>query len=362
MLFTFVIFFFTLIRVRFENEVEKLEVSFKNVSLTYDKGPEIIHDMSFVIPDGKLVALLGPSGGGKSTILNLISGLLPATKGEIYFDTENVTDKDALERGVGMVFQNYALYPHMTVLDNIIFPMKMMKIDKETRTKKAKELAKLVRVEDQIDKKPGELSGGQQQRVAIARALAKTPKILLLDEPLSNLDARLRVEMREEIRRIQQETGITTVFVTHDQSEAMHIADKIMILQDGKIQQFDTPSNLYNHPANLLVAKFIGDPVINEVKIDSIKKYLKLPKDAAYIAIRPEAIKVATGKDTKIPVYVESVVSFGKDRVTRVKLDDSEMVVTNDLSAKENASAHIAIDKEGFFVFDKDGKKIEANL
>ena len=222
-----------------------VEVRFEHVTLTYSNGVEVLHDMDFELPDGELIALLGPSGGGKSTTLNLISGLLQATTGQIYFGDTDVTKKDALQRGVGMVFQNYALYPHMTVLDNIIFPMKMAKVDKTTREAKAKELAKLVRVDDQLNKKPGALSGGQQQRVAIARALAKEPTVLLLDEPLSNLDARLRVEMREEIRRIQQETGITTVFVTHDQSEAMHVADKIMVLNDGVIQQFDSPQTLY---------------------------------------------------------------------------------------------------------------------
>ena len=225
------------------------------------------NDLNFEIPDGKLIGLLGPSGCGKSTTLNLLSGLQAPTSGRIFFGEEDVTDLTPQERGVGLVFQNYALYPHMTVRQNILFPLQNLKGEarpgKEAMEEKALAAAKLVQLEGLMERKPAELSGGQQQRVAIARALVKMPRILLLDEPLSNLDARLRLQTREEIRRIQRETGITTVFVTHDQEEAMSISDQIVVMKDGVIQQIGKPQEVYDQPINLFVAKFLGTPPIN---------------------------------------------------------------------------------------------------
>ncbi len=226
-----------------------------------------VNNFNFEIPDGKLVGLLGPSGCGKSTALNLICGLLKPCEGKIFFGEDDVTILPPEQRGVGMVFQNYALYPHLTVLGNIIFPLQNLKgkdkLTKEQMLEKAMETAKLVQIDELLDRKPNELSGGQQQRVAIARALIKMPKVLLLDEPLSNLDARLRLATREEIRRIQQETRITTIFVTHDQEEAMSISDLIVVMKDGVIQQIGQPQEVYNNPVNLFVAKFLGTPQIN---------------------------------------------------------------------------------------------------
>ena len=200
-----------------------------------------VNDFDFEIPDGKLIGLLGPSGCGKSTTLNLISGLEKPSKGKIYFGEDDVTDLPPENRGVGLVFQNYALYPHMTVRQNIMFPLENLKgeqrMTKQAMQEKALEAAKLVQIEELMDRKPSELSGGQQQRVAIARALVKVPRVLLLDEPLSNLDARLRLQTREEIKRIQQETGVTTVFVTHDQEEAMSISDMIVVMKKGVVHQ-----------------------------------------------------------------------------------------------------------------------------
>jgi len=194
-----------------------------------------VNNFDFEIPDGKLIGLLGPSGCGKSTTLNLISGLQKPTEGKIFFGDDDVTELSPENRGIGLVFQNYALYPHLTVLQNILFPLQNLKgknkLSKEEMLKKAHEAAKLVQIDELMERKPGELSGGQQQRVAIARALVKMPRVLLLDEPLSNLDARLRLQTREEIRRIQQETGITTIFVTHDQEEAMSISDLIVVMR-----------------------------------------------------------------------------------------------------------------------------------
>ncbi len=226
-----------------------------------------VDNFSFEIPDGKLIGLLGPSGCGKSTTLNLICGLLTPTEGRILFGEEDVTDLPPEKRGVGLVFQNYALYPHLTVLQNIIFPLENLrgrdKLTREEMKARALEIAKLVQIDSLMDRKPGELSGGQQQRVAIARALVKMPRVLLLDEPLSNLDARLRLQTREEIKRIQHETGITTVFVTHDQDEAMSISDLIVVMKDGVVQQIGKPQDVYDAPINLFVAKFLGTPPIN---------------------------------------------------------------------------------------------------
>ncbi|MCD8378721.1 MAG: ABC transporter ATP-binding protein [Lachnospiraceae bacterium] len=226
-----------------------------------------VDHFTFEIPDGELIGLLGPSGCGKSTTLNLISGLLKPTGGKIFFGDDDVTDLAPENRGVGLVFQNYALYPHLTVKKNITFPLENLKGDqkltKAQMEEKALEAAKLVQIENLMDRKPGELSGGQQQRVAIARALVKMPRVLLLDEPLSNLDARLRLQTREEIRRIQRQTGITTVFVTHDQDEAMSICDRIVVMQEGHVQQIGRPQEVYDDPANLFVAKFLGTPPIN---------------------------------------------------------------------------------------------------
>ena len=226
-----------------------------------------VDHFDFEIPDGKLIGLLGPSGCGKSTTLNLISGLQKPTEGRIFFGEDDVTLLPPEERGIGLVFQNYALYPHLTVRQNILFPLENLKgkdkLTKPQMLEKALEAARLVQIEELMDRRPGELSGGQQQRVAIARALVKMPRVLLLDEPLSNLDARLRLQTREEIRRIQRETGITTIFVTHDQEEAMSISDMIVVMNAGVVQQIGKPQEVYDDPVNLFVAKFLGTPPIN---------------------------------------------------------------------------------------------------
>ena len=203
-----------------------------------------INDVTLQIPKGKLVSLLGPSGSGKSTTLFTISGIHKPHSGKIFFGDRDVTGLDPEKLGIGLVFQNYALYPHMTVRENIMFPLKNLKWDKAKAEARVLEVAKIVKIQDQLDKKPAQLSGGQQQRVAIARAIAKNPDILLLDEPLSNLDTKLRVETRQEIRRIQKETGVTAIFVTHDQEEAMSISDEIVLMKDGAIQQISSPSDI----------------------------------------------------------------------------------------------------------------------
>ena len=232
-------------------------------------GEEVVavNNFTFTIPDGKLVGLLGPSGCGKSTTLYMISGLQKPSGGQIFFGDEDVTELSPENRGVGLVFQNYALYPHLTVKQNIMFPLQNLKgadkLSKAEMQERALEAARLVQIDELMDRKPSELSGGQQQRVAIARALVKMPRVLLLDEPLSNLDARLRLQTREEIRRIQKETGITTIFVTHDQEEAMSISDVIVVMKLGVLQQIGKPQDIYDDPTNLFVAKFLGTPPIN---------------------------------------------------------------------------------------------------
>ena len=295
------------------------------------KEPDVIavNDFNFEIPDGKLIGLLGPSGCGKSTTLNLISGLQTPTSGKIFFGDNDVTNLPPENRGVGLVFQNYALYPHLTVLQNIVFPLENLKGDKklsrEVMNEKAYEAARLVQIENLMERKPSELSGGQQQRVAIARALVKRPSVLLLDEPLSNLDARLRLQTREEIRRIQLETGITTIFVTHDQEEAMSISDLIVVMKAGIVNQIGKPQEVYDRPVNLFVAQFLGTPQINTFEGEIIDEKLYISGEAVmdapgienrkvYAAIRPEGFIVdengpmhnelvaveVTGRDTSI--------------------------------------------------------------
>ena len=286
-----------------------MKVTLQNLTKKYPsrnkKQPQdviAVNDFSFEIPDGKLIGLLGPSGCGKSTTLNLLSGLQKPTSGKIFFGEDDVTELPPENRGVGLVFQNYALYPHLTVQQNITFPLENRKgKDKLTKAQMAEmalETAKLVQIDGLMERKPSELSGGQQQRVAIARALVKMPRILLLDEPLSNLDARLRLQTREEIRRIQKETGITTVFVTHDQEEAMSISDLIVVMKDGVVQQIGKPQEVYDDPVNLFVAKFLGTPPINvfDGSVLDGKLYIggeaildaSCPDGSYDVAIRPE--------------------------------------------------------------------------
>ena len=281
---------------RFPNRNKKIKTEVTAVS-----------DFDFEIPDGKLIGLLGPSGCGKSTLLNLISGLEQPTEGRIFFGDEDVTELPPEKRGIGLVFQNYALYPHLTVLQNIMFPLENLKgeakMAKEDMRAKAIETAKLVQIEDYLDRKPSELSGGQQQRVAIARALVKTPNVLLLDEPLSNLDARLRLQTREEIRRIQKETGVTTIFVTHDQDEAMSISDYIVVMKAGVFQQMGKPQDVYDDPDNLFVAKFLGVPPVNVFRgrveggklflgDDAVLNVSGLGDREVYVGVRPEGYLV----------------------------------------------------------------------
>ena len=313
-----------------------MEVVLKNLTKKFPgrdrkKREEVIavNDFNFEIPDGKLIGLLGPSGCGKSTTLHLISGLQKPTGGRIFFGEDDVTDLPPENRGIGLVFQNYALYPHLTVRQNIIFPLENLKgkerLTREVMLEKALEAARLVQIEELMDRKPGELSGGQQQRVAIARALVNRPKVLLLDEPLSNLDARLRLQTREEIRRIQRETKITTIFVTHDQEEAMSISDGIVVMKDGVVQQIGRPQEVYDNPVNLFVAKFLGTPPINVFYGRLQENKLYMGEDAVmeipgkgfaeprevYAAVRPEGFLLR--EDGPLCCKLEGVEVMGRD-------------------------------------------------
>lgn len=266
-----------------------------------------VNDFNMEIPDGALVGLLGPSGCGKSTTLNLICGLQKPTGGKIFFGEDDVTGLPPENRGVGLVFQNYALYPHLTAEENIRFPLENLKgadkLSKEQMKERVYQAARLVQIEELMERRPGELSGGQQQRVAIARALVKIPRVLLLDEPLSNLDARLRLQTREEIKRIQKETKITTIFVTHDQDEAMSISDIIVVMKEGVVQQIGRPQEVYDDPVNLFVAKFLGTPPINvfdgEIRgnwlyigNEAVLETRGIPDQPVHAGIRPEGFRL----------------------------------------------------------------------
>ncbi len=282
-----------------------------------------VNNMDVEIPDGKLVGLLGPSGCGKSTTLFMISGLESPSAGQIIFGDSDVTRLAPEKRGIGLVFQNYALYPHMTVGQNIKFPLENQRIPKKICEQRALEAAKIVQIETLMDRKPSELSGGQQQRVAIARALVKQPNVLLLDEPLSNLDARLRLQTREEIKRIQRETGVTTVFVTHDQEEAMSISDIIIVMKLGVVQQVDVPQKVYDDPTNLFVAQFLGTPPINTFAgtIKSGKVYIgeeaimdtKLPDQEVWVGIRPEGF-IYNDKNGVLTLNLDHIEVMGRDK------------------------------------------------
>lgn len=285
-----------------------------------------VDDLNIVVPSGKLIGLLGPSGCGKSTTLYMIAGLLSPTEGQIFFGDDDVTKLSPEKRGIGLVFQNYALYPHMTVKQNILFPLQNLKVPKAEALERTEKVAELVDIASLLNRKPRQLSGGQQQRVAIARALVKQPDVLLLDEPLSNLDARLRLQTREEIKRIQKETGITTVFVTHDQEEAMSISDEIVVMKLGVVQQKGQPQEVYNNPVNKFVAKFLGTPPINMfdgrieggqlfIGDEAIDAELPFEDQEVEVGIRPEGFEVVDGAEEGAFTFeIEAIDFIGRDK------------------------------------------------
>ncbi len=316
------------------------EIVLEHVAKSYAAGTEAVKDLSITIADGEFVILVGPSGCGKSTTLNMIAGLEDITSGELRIGGERVNEKAAKDRDIAMVFQSYALYPHMTVRQNIAFPLTLAKMSKADIATKVEETAKILDLTELLDRKPGQLSGGQRQRVAMGRAIIRNPKAFLMDEPLSNLDAKLRVQMRAEIARLQHRLGTTTVYVTHDQTEAMTLGDRVVVMLAGVAQQIGTPDELYHSPANLFVAGFIGSPAMNFFPatltdvgvrlpfgditlIDEVHEMLaRHPKPAnVIVGVRPENLEDAALIDTyariralTFEVTVDLVESLGADK------------------------------------------------
>lgn len=351
-----------------------MEITLKNITKVFqakDKTETVaVNQLDLTIPDGKLIGLLGPSGCGKSTTLYMIAGLLDPTDGKIFFGDEDVTDTPPEDRGIGLVFQNYALYPHMTVRQNIMFPLENVKVPKEEALVRAQEMADLVGIGELMNRKPKQLSGGQQQRVAIARALVKKPRVLLLDEPLSNLDARLRLQTREEIKRIQRETGITTIFVTHDQEEAMSISDEIVLMELGIKQQVGEPQDVYDQPDNLFVAKFLGTPPINifngsvkggKVMLNGVAiTKLKLEDRDVVVGIRPEGFRYVEESKFKLPVY--QVETIGRDTTLLVKLPDNDetyrVIIDAQYRIKPGDVVSFDIIESKIFIFDPESGEL----
>jgi multiple sugar transport system ATP-binding protein len=242
------------------------EVTLKDVTKVYGEDVVPIRDMNLNIPDGEFVVFVGPSGSGKSTALRMIAGLEDITQGKVFIGDNVVNDLPPRERDIAMVFQNYALYPHMNVRENMGFALKLRKMDKDEINRRVEEAAWILSIERFLDRKPKALSGGQRQRVALGRAIVREPKAFLMDEPLSNLDAKLRVQMRTEIAKLHNRLGVTTIYVTHDQTEAMTMADRIVLLKDGEVQQVAPPQIMYDHPKNVFVAGFIGSPAMNFIR------------------------------------------------------------------------------------------------
>ena len=350
-----------------------------DLNKVFDNGFEALKSVNFSIEQGDLVCLLGPSGCGKSTILNMIAGLLQPTGGDIQFKKSSVINTEPKDRNIGFVFQNYALYPHMTVLENIMFPLTVgeKKISKEEAKKIAEEYMQLTNIEELAEKKPGTLSGGQQQRVAITRALVQKPEVLLLDEPLSNLDARLRLKIREEIRRLVKEVGITTIFVTHDQEEALSISDKIILLNEGVIQQHDDPQNLYLEPNNLFVAKFIGNPIINilEVEVkDGVITHPSFTLQASelvesrfrkeleqghyYLGLRPEDL--VPSENGLFTVTVTAVELIGRERILHFTLGEQNIksIVSVEHKIEEGDTLSFDLLRHKLFLFDQNGERV----
>ena len=280
------------------------EIVLDHVSKQYPDGATPVRDLSLTIADGEFLILVGPSGCGKSTTLNMIAGLEDITEGELRIGGQRVNEKAPRDRDIAMVFQSYALYPHMTVRQNIAFPLTLAKLSKAEITAKVEETAKVLDLTELLDRKPSQLSGGQRQRVAMGRAIVRKPKAFLMDEPLSNLDAKLRVQMRGEIARLQNRLGTTTVYVTHDQTEAMTLGDRVVVLRAGEAQQIGTPDDLYNHPANLFVAGFIGSPAMNFFPAALTEAGLRLPVGQVLLG---DTVRSALARNTGITDVIVGV-------------------------------------------------------
>lgn len=359
------------------NEDKFIQVN--NLEKTYENGYQAIKSVSFSVKKGDLVCLLGPSGCGKTTTLNMIAGLLNPTGGDIIVNGKSLLNVAPKDRNIGYVFQNYALYPHMTVLQNVMFPMTVgkNKKPKDEAERIAKKFMKLTHIEELADQKPGNLSGGQQQRVSIARALVQEPQILLMDEPLSNLDARLRLKIREEIRNLVKEVGITTLFVTHDQEEALSIGDKIILFHNGVIQQDDKGQDLYLEPNNQFVANFIGNPVIDNfdvkvandqivgsdfeipvAKLNSSKFRSELADGDYTLSIRPENLKLAD--EGELSEVIDDIELIGRERVLKFNHAGISQRALIDLEqeVKRGDKVKVKMNLDRIYLFKPDGERI----
>ena len=340
----------------------------------------IISDLSLDIKEGEFFTLLGPSGCGKTTLLRMIAGFNSIEGGDFYFGDTRINDMDPAKRNIGMVFQNYAIFPNMTVENNVAFGLKNRKLPKEEIASKTDQFLKLMKIDEYRDRMPERLSGGQQQRVALARALAITPDVLLMDEPLSNLDAKLRIEMRTVIKQIQNEVGITTVYVTHDQEEAMAVSDRIAVMNNGDIQQIGTPKILYQRPANLFVATFIGhtNVIDGELKIENGKAYLYLPGDykvemntirkdemrdqKVKASIRPEELVVDVNNEDGILATIDDAVFLGLNTHYFVHFEDgetAEIVQESKIDSiiEKGTKVRLGVKTEKINIFDENGEK-----
>ena len=347
------------------------KIIIKNLKKSYGNN-EVIKDFNIDINDGEFIVLVGPSGCGKSTLLRMISGLEKIDQGEIFLDEKLINNLIPSKREIAMVFQSYALYPHMTVYENMSFGLKMEKIQKDEIQEKVTEAANTLQIQDLLQRKPKQLSGGQKQRVAIGRAITRKPKLFLFDEPLSNLDAALRSEMRVEISKLHKKINSNIIYVTHDQIEAMTLADRIVILNKGNIEQFGTPSEIYSDPNNIFVAEFIGSPKMNIIQItrENIlnKNTLKLFgneikfeniefNDEIYLGIRPEDISLKNNFDIKLIVKVDLVENLGFEKIIYTSYLNNEINIKSSVDTKEQ-SLNISFPKEKVFFFDKNQNRI----
>ena len=348
-------------------------ITIKNALKKYG-NTTVIEGLNLEIRDGELFTLLGPSGCGKTTLLRMIAGFNSIEGGDFYFGDERINDKDPAKRNIGMVFQNYAVFPHLTVRKNVAFGLNNRKLDKDTVARETDKFLKMMRIDEYADRLPQNLSGGQQQRVALARALAVKPDVLLMDEPLSNLDAKLRLEMRQAIRNIQRELGITTVYVTHDQEEAMSISDTIAVMDHGVIQHLGAPKEIYQRPANLFVSTFIGRSNILDGKISGgtlllegvrldCDEWQKIPSGDVKVSVRPEEFLIRTENDGScIPGQVTDSIYLGMDTHYMVKLaDGSEVLVIQESTLRDNyrvgEQVWLAVNRSKINIFSVDGQR-----